>query len=95
MSTNYDAWLEQPYQDACKAEDEYFEACELFVNTDSYYEAYEEYIKDNPGVPIEDWELTNDYESSVTSFWEAYNEPPDGLDYSPERRADFPDSETW
>ena len=88
MGTNYDAWLEQPYQDACKADDEYFEASEAFINTDSYYDAYEEFLYNNPETSFEDWELTKDYERSVTAFWKVYNESPEALE-------DFPDHERW
>lgn len=88
MGTNYDAWLEQPYQDACKAEDEYFEASEAFINTDSYYDAYEKFLYDNPETSIEDWELTTDYERSVTAFWAKYAEPEPMPD-------DFPYRERW
>jgi len=76
MSLNYDAWLEQPHQDKCKAADDYDNACELYNETDSYWEGLDEFLKDNPGLDEDAWRNSSDYESSVESYWERLNEPP-------------------
>lgn len=77
----YDAWLEQPFQDACKAADDYDTACEMYNESDSYWEAYEAWasplFKEGIHCSTEIWEGTNDYEQCVGSFWESYNSPPD------------------
>jgi hypothetical protein len=79
MGTNYDAWLEQPFQDACSLADDYDNACELFANSDSYWEAYEEWasplLKADIHCSTEVWEGTADYEQSVGNFWNRYTEP--------------------
>ena len=46
----YDQWLEQPYQDACKAQDAWDSAEEDFRDSDRYNEHYEEWLEnDNVG----------------------------------------------
>lgn len=76
MGLDYDAWLEQPYQDECKATDDYDDACEVYNDTDSYWERLDEFLKDNPGLDEDAWRNSSDYESAVASYWEMINEPP-------------------
>lgn len=71
----YDAWLEQPFQDACAAADEYEEAVESFIESDSYWESYDSFVETNPGVSDDDWQETDDFEQSVTNYWRIRNEP--------------------
>ena len=61
----YDQWLEQPYQDACKAQDAWDRAEEDFRDSDKYHEYYEEWLENgNEGTEAE-WELTSNNEFSV------------------------------
>ena len=67
----YDQWLEQPYQDACKAQDAWDSAEEDFRDSDRYNEHYEEWLEnDNVGTEAE-WELTSDYELSVECYMDS------------------------
>lgn len=81
MAIDYDAWLEQPYQDECDAQEAYDRAEEDFNESDSYWESYEEWLKTNEGKTQADWEQTNDYVSSVESYQAMKNEPPSREDY--------------
>lgn len=88
----YDAWLEQPFQDACKAADDYETACELYKNSDDYWESYEEWashlFKEGIHCSTEIWEDTAHYENCVNHFWTRYTEPEPMPD-------DFPYHERW
>lgn len=75
MGIDYDAWLEQPYQDECDAQEAYDRAEEQFRDSDSYWESYEEWLKTNEGKQ-EDWGETNDYMKSVESYQAMINQPP-------------------
>ena len=77
MAIDYDRWLEQPYQDACKAQDEFDSASEQYRESDSYYESLEDYLKEHPGSTEDDYQDSNDYDSHVESYLDKLNEPPD------------------
>ena len=68
----YDQWLEQPYQDACKAQDAWDRAEEDFRDSDRYNEHYEEWLHHFCDCNIKctkaEWELTSDYELSVECY---------------------------
>lgn len=87
--SNYDAWLEKPYQDACEAADKFEAAAEQYVETDSYSEGIAQWYLDRTtgGTNIQDvdWALITpemhqeyqesaDFESSVESSME-FDEP--------------------
>ena len=76
---DYDRWLEQPYQDACKAQESYERAEESFRDSDYYHEGFAEWleVEGNEGKTQEQWEATGDYEKSVEAHEEWLNEPPD------------------
>jgi hypothetical protein len=77
MDANYDAWLEQPFQDMCKAADDFENACELYNDTDSYWEGLDDFLKENPGLDEGDWRDSSHYDSCVDSYWRMLNEPPE------------------
>lgn len=81
MAIDYDAWLEQPYQDECDAQEAYDQAEESFRESDTYWEHFEQWSKTNEGKTEADWEETNDYVSSVESHLAMLNEPPSREDY--------------
>lgn len=67
----YDQWLEQPYQDAYKAQEAWDSAEEDFRDSDTYNERYDEWLAEgNEGTEAE-WELTSDYELSVESYMDS------------------------
>lgn len=77
MATDYDAWLEKPYQDACKAQDEFDSAAEQYDESDSYWDDLNEYMFANPGKNEDDFRDSNDYEGHVENYLDRLNEPPD------------------
>ena len=81
MAIDYDAWLEKPYQDAYKAQDEFDSAYELFIESDTYWEDYEQWasqlFKDGVHCSTEVWHDTDDFRSSVESYLDMLNTPPD------------------
>jgi hypothetical protein len=44
--SNYDAWLEKPFQDACDAADKFEAAAERYVESDSYSEGIAQWYLD-------------------------------------------------
>jgi len=76
MGVDYDAWLEQPYQDECDAQEAYDRAEEQFRDSDSYWESYEEWLETNEGKNEADWGETTDYMKSVESYQTMINQPP-------------------
>jgi len=75
MGVDYDAWLEQPYQDECDAQEAYDRAEEQFRDSDSYWESYEEWLETNEGKNEADWGQTTDYVKSVESYQTMINQP--------------------
>ena len=75
----YDQWLEEPYQEACRAEESYERAEESFRDSDGYHEGFAEWleVEGNEGKTESDWEATGDYQRSVECHEECLNEPPD------------------
>ena len=67
----YDQWLEQPYQDACEAQDAWDRAEEDFKDSDRYNENYEDWLENGNEGTEEEWELTSDYELSVESYMDS------------------------
>ena len=58
--SNYDAWLEKPFQDACDAADKFEAAAEQYVETDSYSEGIAQWYLDRTtgGTNIQDVDWT-------------------------------------
>jgi hypothetical protein len=77
MTTDYDRWLEQPYEDEHEAEDEYESASEQYDESDSYWEHLNEYMFANPGKDEDDFRNSNDYKGGVEGYLEMLNTPPD------------------
>jgi hypothetical protein len=77
MTTDYDRWLEQPYEDEHEAEDEYESASEAYDESDSYWEDLNEYMFANPGKDEDDFRDSNDYKGGVEHYLEMLNTPPD------------------
>jgi hypothetical protein len=88
--SNYDAWLEKPFQDACDAADKFEAAAEQYIETDSYSEGIAQWYLDRTtgGTNIQevDWSLITpemhqeyqesaDFESSVESYMEPDDYP--------------------
>ena len=72
--SNYDAWLEKPFQDACDAADKFEAAAEQYVETDSYSEGIAQWYLDRTtgGTNIQDvdWalitpEMHEEYQASA------------------------------
>lgn len=63
----YDEWLQEPYQEACKAQEEWERAEEDFRDSDTYSEHYTEWLEEGNEGTEEEWEQTADYEKSVES----------------------------
>lgn len=78
---DYDAWLEKPYQDECEARDDYDSAAEAFIDSDSYWESYEQWamplFKKDIHCSTEAWHDTEDFRLSVESYLDRLNAPPD------------------
>ena len=83
--SNYDAWLEQPFQDACEAADRFVAAAEQYVETDSYSEGIAQWYLDRTtgGSAIfevdhtlitpemhEEYQASADFERAVESYME-------------------------
>lgn len=67
----YDQWLEQPYQDACEAQDAWDSAEEGFKDSDMYNEHYEDWVAEGNEGTEEEWELTSSYELSVECYMDS------------------------
>ena len=67
----YDQWLEQPYQDACEAQEAWDRAEEDFRDSDRYSERYDEWVAEGNEGTEEEWELTSDYELSVEYYMDS------------------------
>ena len=72
MGIDYDAWLEQPYQDMCEAEERWEEAEEAYRGSDQYNEDYEEWLLDegNENKSKKDYDGSTRYEQAVESYME-------------------------
>lgn len=79
--SNYDTWLQQPYQDDRDAQDAYDEAEESYRESGYYWESYEEWAEANEGKSQKEWEATADYVESVQSYQEMKNEVPTREEY--------------
>jgi hypothetical protein len=79
----YDQWLEEPYQEACRAEESYERAEESFRDSDNYHERFADWleVEGNEGKTESDWEATGDYQRSVECHEECLNAPPPDYDY--------------
>lgn len=69
----YDQWLEQPYQDACKLQEKWESAEEDFLESDSYLEAYDEWLESGNVGTEADYQQSADYEKSVDSHLDMLN----------------------
>lgn len=93
--SNYDAWLEKPFQDACDAADKFEAAAEQYVESDSYSEGIAQWYLDRTtgGDNIEDvdWTLITpemheeyqasaDFERAVDSQMESDDDYPGPYD---------------
>lgn len=72
MSTDYDRWLESPYQDRFAQADEYEKYAEAFGegDTDEYAEALEAFLKANPTLTEKDFYGTDEYEKAEQAYVE-------------------------
>ena len=63
----YDQWLEEPYQEECRAQEEWERAEEDFLDSDYYIEAYNEWLEEhgNAGKSEADYQQSSDYGRSV------------------------------
>ena len=71
----YDEWLEEPYQQACKAQEDWERAEENFLDDDAHLEAFDEWLETegNAGKSLEEWQQTGDYQKSVDCYLEMMN----------------------
>lgn len=89
--SNYDAWLEQPFQDACDAADKFEAAAERYVESDSYSEGIAQWYLDRTtgGTDIfeldwslitpemhEEYQASADFERAVESQMESDDDYP-------------------
>ena len=68
--SKYDRWLEKPYQDACKAEERYYQAEEVYLDSDSYKEHLDEWLETNEGGTEELFRASKTYVRFVENFTE-------------------------
>ena len=73
--TNYDAWLEKPYQDAYKAEERYYEAEEAYLDSETYKEDLDDWLETTEGGTEESFRASKTYVSFVEHFADGYFEP--------------------
>ena len=93
--SNYDAWLEQPFQDACDAADKFEAAAERYVESDSYSEGIAQWYLDRTtggdNIQDVDWALITpemheeyqasaDFERAVESQMESDDDYPGPYD---------------
>lgn len=69
----YDEWLQEPYQEECRAQEEWERAEEDFRDSDSYSEHYAEWLEEGNEGTEEEWEQTADYEKSVECHLDSMN----------------------
>jgi hypothetical protein len=89
--SNYDAWLEKPFQDACDAADKFEAAAERYVESDSYSEGIAQWYLDRTtgGADIfdldwslitpemhEEYQASADFERAVESQMESDDDYP-------------------
>lgn len=79
MGIDYDAWLEQPYQDMYAAEERWERAEEEYRGSDRYNEDYEEWLLDegNENKSKKDYDGSGRYEQAVESYMEYMEERDD------------------
>lgn len=70
MGTDYDRWLERPYQDRFAEADLYERYCEEYPDSDEYQDALEAYLKENPTHTEDDFLASDDYEKAQDAYAE-------------------------
>jgi len=65
MSIDYDAWLQEPYQQACRDEDEWEQAENYWLESDDYLETIDRWLEENPDKTEDDFRESKDYESGI------------------------------
>lgn len=82
--TDYDAWLEKPYQDEYAAQERMEEAEEKFLDSDEFKEAYDEWADGDPTSTKEIFMGTAIYENMLERYAENMYERddyPEDYDY--------------
>ena len=84
MATDYDAWLEAPYQEALREAEQYEEAMERYIASDLYQENLTEWLEkeENIGKTESDYRESDWFKEGVSE--ELYEDSPqrDEEDYS-------------
>ena len=74
MPMDYDAWLEKPYQDACKEQEAFDDACDEYNESDLYDEHMKDFIKEYPDEDEDGWLSSDNYVSAVEEYMESRSE---------------------
>jgi hypothetical protein len=89
MGTDYDAWLEKPYQDALQEGERYDEASERYIASDLYQVNLTEWLEkeENIGKTESDYRESDWFKEGISE--ELYEESPQGdeEDYAPSSRS--------
>jgi hypothetical protein len=70
MSTDYDAWLQKPYQEAYEAQDRYEEAKVEYLAHFIYTEHLAEWLEENVGKTEADYQASKSFEDGACGFME-------------------------
>ena len=71
MPMDYDAWLEKPYQDACKEQEAFDDAATDYNNSDLYDEEMKDFIEQFPDEDEDGWLSSDKYVSAVEAYMES------------------------
>jgi len=74
MPMDYDAWLEKPYQDACKEQEDFDDAATDYNESELYDEHMKDFFKKYPDEDEDGWLSSDNYVSAVEEFMESRNE---------------------
>lgn len=73
MAIDYDAWLEEPYQRACREEEAWERAEEEWLESDHYQESLAEWLEENPNKTEADFQESKTYENGIESIIESWS----------------------
>ena len=75
---NYDAWLEQPYQEMMDRTEKYEQACDSYEESEAFARDYKEwvlgreYTSDEEVFTVDDYRDSAEYEDAVIEYMESH-----------------------
>jgi len=71
MPMDYDAWLDEPYQEECKKQEAFDDAATDYNNSDLYDEEMKDFIEKFPDEDEDGWLSSDNYVSAVKVYMES------------------------